>query len=96
MMLGLKLKTPVLALVLAVSAFAVSVAVLCVCEEVGRFVALFYYPAVMLAMLCAPDPYGEGGPLLYLLCLVVYGLLQWYLIFVIPIGVHRHFSRRLP
>jgi hypothetical protein len=98
----MKSPTPILALVLASAAFVLS---LSLCFASGLFhlsglafyVALFYYPAIMLGNLCAPSAFLEKGqeqPLELFLLYALFGLVQWYVIFVVVLAVHRFFLKR--
>ena len=99
----LKLKTPLLALILAIIAFAllqaISMAVgsalspqtrVNMFDRAWRF---FYLPADTLAFLCLPGSFFHEGLQPVAVMEAVYGLcalLQWYLIFLAGIGLLRH------
>jgi predicted membrane channel-forming protein YqfA (hemolysin III family) len=91
-----KLSTPVVALALAVFAFGFSYGLL-YWEPVGQCVALFYYPASLLALLCLPDKSLEV--VTYQAFQVeaanwLFEFLQWFVIFLLIIGGYRYLLRK--
>ena len=103
----LKLKTSVLAIILAVAAFVVlragSMAIAYALSPetslnlFDRALAVFYWPADTLTFLCLPTSvYYKGHESLVSVEVVpaLAALLQWYLIFLAGIGSYRHFYRR--
>jgi hypothetical protein len=97
-----KLKTPLLALLLALFALAASVsagfAIHSDLSVAGRILTWFYRPTEWAQSLCLPSSYFEkgfdGGRFLFPASFFLFGLLQWYLIFLVGIGIYRHFQRR--
>jgi hypothetical protein len=105
----LKLKTPLLALIFAVVALPLSFGLSALVDFVSRpqtsvgllerCLWVFYYPAEVLAFLCLPGSSFEKGseqPIQMLAVFIPFALLQWYLIFLIHIGVYRNYTRKSP
>jgi hypothetical protein len=103
----LKLKTPVLALILSIAAVALLRALSMVVgfayypatsiNLLDRSLELFYFPAELLAFLCLPSSaFIKGVPPLVLMEVVsaFFALVQWYVILLVSIGLYRHFHKR--
>jgi hypothetical protein len=104
-----KLKAPVLALILAVAALALSFGLSYVVglvwhstaddqtNPLDRFLGSLYHPAEMLALRCMPssiDLRTSGGWGLFIVIVCIFILIEWYLIFLAGIGIYRHLSKR--
>jgi hypothetical protein len=105
----LKLKAPVLALILAVAALALSFGLSYVVglvwhstshdqtNPLDRFLGNLYHPAEMLALRClrgSIDLRTSVGWGLFIVVGCIFILIEWYLIFLAGIGIYRHFSKR--
>jgi hypothetical protein len=103
----LNLKTPVLALILAVAAEALlqalSMAVGFALRPetsinlLDRCLQIFYFPAEIIAFLCLPSSSFDKGSdhgIQIIVVFILFALIQWYLIFLAGIGTYRHFHKK--
>jgi hypothetical protein len=101
----LKLKTPVLALYLAGLAAPSSVLLFNAVQFALRprasmnafdwlFIA-FYTPASLAAFLCEPSSNYEKGLRAHGFPFwIIFAMIQWYLIFLVGLGIYRHFHKK--
>ena len=99
-----KLNTSLKALVLAHIALAVSVGLVFFINansEVGRGLEFVYAPTEYFSGLCLPSRFSEkyfvgsmNDRCLEGFSFYFFGLVQWYLIFLMGIGIYRYLSKR--
>ena len=101
-----KLNTSLKALLLAHIAFAVSFGLgffILANSVAGQVLTLFYAPTEYFQNICLPSTYfkkgmgpidvGMSDRFLECFCFYFFGLVQWYLLFLVGIGIYRHLSK---